>query len=375
MFAYELPSGRRSFVCATPVGFCKRVRDNPTKAHWHECLNAPGGAGGCDPYIDIDIPQAAGLGHREAEEVLGAVVEGMEKVLGEWGGEVVVSVYSSCGGGKYSWHVVGRHNKAICRDTKIAWMVALGALEAAGGEVERWFWGGDGQSRQCFVDIGVYAHGFLRTVWSTKRNSKRMKVPLGGADGTVQEGGEVHLVGEPSCFGGAFWSEVDVRAMCKGIGFDFDVVLAKWGRLWKLETGQRLPRKKGKVVGIRVEGGAQSCVLGDGAAALCECLVGVLGPDFAPAGAATWAAAQARTRVLRFRTASRYCPFAHRPHSSNNVYVNVHVDTVPMTYKIFCTSSGCTNQVAAAGSSTVPLAVALSHYETKRSLPPDRENK
>jgi hypothetical protein len=368
VFSFELQSGCRSFFCGTREEICQKIRDTPSEAHWHECLSVPGLVQAVDPYIDIDIDATEGMGAQEAAVVLANVVGGMERVLAGVGGEFVVSVYSSCGEGKHSWHVVGRHESAMCRDTRIAWMMAMVVMETAGGEVGNWFGGvRKGKGRQCFVDMGVYTHGFLRTAWSTKRNSKRVKVPVGAQKEAVGAADEVHLVGKPDSFGGAFWSESDVSQMCKVMGFEYEFALVKWEQIWKRETGQKLPHTRKPTTGLKVCGVAPTGDLPVGAAELLEGLVDVLGSRFQPAAPAGWATAQARTRVLRFRTASRYCPFAHRCHSSNNVYVNVHLDAVPVTYKIFCMSAACTEAVAATTHSVIPQVLALAYYESKMS--------
>jgi hypothetical protein len=178
---------------------------------------------------------------------------------------------------------------------------------------------------------------------------------------------EVHLVGKPDSFGGTLWSESDVSQMCKAIGFEYELALVKWEKIWKRETGQKLPHTRKPTTGLKVCGVAPTDDLPVGAAVLLEGLVDVLGSRFQPAAPAVWATAQARTRVLRFRTASRYCPFAHRSHSSNNVYVNVHLDHVPITYKIFCMSAACTEAVAATTHSVIPQVLALAYYESKMS--------
>ena len=108
------------------------------------------------------------------------------------------------------------------------------------------------------VDMGVYSHGFLRTAWSTKRNSKRMKVPVGAPRGPMGAADEVHLVGKPGSFGGGFWSEFDVSRMCKVMDFEYEFALAKWGKIWKLETGQKLPHTRKPTTELKVCGVAPS---------------------------------------------------------------------------------------------------------------------
>lgn len=367
VFAYEKPCGKRSFLCATGAAICKLIQEKPKEAYWHECLLGQP----CDSYVDIDIGKGAGVGVEEAEAVLQAVVGGMSRMLGAVNGESVVSVYSSCGEGKYSWHVVGRHESAMCKDTRIAWMMTVAIMQLAGGDGGDWFGAEKGKDgKQCFIDLGVYAHGFLRTSGSRKRNSTRVKRPVGDSRGGVGmgAGGEAHLVGEPSDFGGSFWDEADVGAMCRAAGFEYELAVARWETIWKLQTGQRLPRMTKRVVMGTTICADPSCGLPNGTEGLLLGLVGALGEEFKPGAPAAWAMQQGRTRVLRFRTAIRYCPFAGRRHSSNNVYVNVQVDMRPMTYKIFCTSVACKEKVANAGYCVVPLAVAVVFNEARLPL-------
>ena len=248
-------------------------------------------------------------------------------------------------------------------------MITVAILQLAGGDNGSWFGverGGAG--RQCFIDLGVYAHGFLRTPGSRKRNSKRVKLPVGVRREGMGVGGEAHLVGEPNCFGGTFWDEADVCGMCTAAGFEHELAVAKWEKIWKLETGQRLPRTTKRVAMGTTICADPSCGLPNGTERLLLGLVGALGEEFQPGAPAVWAMQQGRTRVLRFRTAIRYCPFAGRRHSSNNVYVNVQVDMRPMTYKIFCTSVACKEKVANAGYCVVPLAVAVAFNEARLAL-------
>jgi hypothetical protein len=369
IYGKELPSGARAYTVATPVRIIEELlRGFPHNNHWHECLNI-GEAGGCgslcDPYIDLDASVEEGFSAEQAHKAKAAVTKGMKMALSTCPGESKVVSYGSCGGDKNSWHVVGRHEGWVCESPDVAKLVTMVAICLSGEPECIWFAGGEMGKQKSLIDFSVYAHGSLRTVWSTKRGSKRIKVQEGEGQGGPQEGDEVHLVGAPAGWAGGVWTAKCVEAMCEPWGITLEEVVAQVSAMWAQRTGGVVT----KVTNRLPNPGAMGCDRGDAggateefhvASALCE----ALGPAWAPAGRTVWAHDVQRVstteRMLIVQLMPMVCPYAGRVHKNNMTNIHLFVDQAPMLYSVVCMDEACRGHPRCV-KQIVPFEVAMTY--------------
>ena len=361
IYAKELPSGARAYTVATPARIIEELlRGFPHNNHWHECLNS-GEAGGCgslcDPYIDLDASVEEGFSAEQAYKAKAAVTKGMKMALSTCPGESKVVSYGSCEGDKNSWHVVGRHEGWVCESPDVAKLVTMVAICLSGEPECIWFAGGEMGKQKSLIDFSVYAHGSLRTVWSTKRGSKRIKVQEGKGQGEPQEGDEVHLVGAPAGWAGGVWTAKCVEAMCEPWGITLEEVVAQVSAMWAQRTGGMVEKGTNRVR----RPGAVACDAGDAGAefrvacALCE----TLGPAWVPAGYRVWDKFRDE-RVFIFDLARLCCPYVGRVHKQNHTYIHLFVDRAPMLYSVVCMHEACRGHPQCV-KLVVPFEVAMTY--------------
>jgi hypothetical protein len=361
-YAKELPSGARAYTVATPSRIIDELRRGfPENNHWHECLERRL----CDPYIDLDAGVKEGFSEEQAIKAKVAITKGMQMALSAFKGDNKVVSYGSCGKGKSSWHLVGRHEGFVCESPDIAKMITMVAICLSGENESIWFAKGEEEGEKSLIDFSVYAHGFLRTVWSTKRGSKRMKVQEGKEKQKPQAGDEVHMVGAPSDWAGGVWTAKCVGEMCESWGLTLEGVVAQVSALWAQRTGQMVTRATDRVhnpgvMGLRQGDAGDTTDEFRVACALCE----TLGPAWAPAGRVVWAQDVLRVptteRMLILQLRPMVCPYAGRVHKNNMINIHIFVDQAPMLYSVVCMDEGCRGHPRCVRQ-IVPLEVALTY--------------
>ena len=362
-YAKELPSGARAYTVATPARIIDELRRGfPENNHWHECLERRL----CDPYIDLDASVKEGFSEEQAIKAKVAITKGMQMALSAFKGENKVVSYGSCGKGKSSWHLVGRHEGFVCESPDIAKMITMVAICLSGEKESVWFAKGEEGGEKSLIDFSVYSHGFLRTVWSTKRGSKRMKVQEGKEKQKPQEGDEVHMVGAPADWAGGVWTAKCVGEMCESWGLTLEGVVAQVSALWAQRTGEMVTRATNRVhnpgvMGLRQGDAGDTTDEFRVACALCE----TLGPAWVPDGRVVWAqqiaSLNCTERVMMVQLGQMHCPYANRTHKSKaRHFIHLFLDRAPMQYSLACMADGCKGH-ANRSLQIVPLEVALTY--------------
>ena len=82
----------------------------------------------CNVYADLDAAQADGFSIEQAHKTKAALTKGVEMALSTSAGANKVVSYGSCGIGKSSWYIVGRHECYVCESTDVANMIVMLAI-------------------------------------------------------------------------------------------------------------------------------------------------------------------------------------------------------------------------------------------------------
>jgi hypothetical protein len=342
VYAHEYKGGARGFATMTPEALILQIAQTGTgKSFWHECLweGEVAGVGSlCDPYIDLDMKEWGTMDREKAWKIKEALENGMRKLMSMWEGGSTVSTYDSCGDDKYSWHVVGRHESMVCESPDVARVMAMVAMALSSCNQRDWFAGNKVGVTKSVVDFDVYTHGYLRTVWSSKRNSSRIKTPANRMMGKVELADTVHLVGAPPGWAGGVWTNDTIQEVLQRNGLGLQEITLTLRALCQEMTNETMPRKK-----QRTQSGAstlQSPACGGVYAGLFSRLCRHMGEEWEATGAISVVDTKGG-RIAKVLSKPKYCPYVGRRHSSNQVHIEIKVDDVPMGYKMFCMAEGC----------------------------------
>ena len=226
----------------------------------------------------------------------------------------------------------------VCESPDVARVMAMVAMALSECNQRDWFAEDKAGVTKSVVDFTVYTHGYLRTVWSSKRSSSRIKRPANRMMGKIELADTVHLVGAPPGWAGGVWTRDLLQEILQRNGLGLQKITRTLEALCQQMTNEEMPRKK-----QRTQSGSctiQSPPCGGVYAGLFNRLCRHMGEEWDAVGAIS-VVDTARGKRAAVVNKPKYCPYVGRRHSSNQVYINLLVDEVPMSYKIFCMAEGC----------------------------------